>query len=393
MSFLIGRHFNMPLNIGVDDLEDLARGAAFLGTGGGGDPYIGRLFAQESFARYGVPRIMDASDVPDNALVCSIAGFGAPTVQVEKLIRGDEVMAALKTLEAHLGRSIDALVPAEIGGGNSLLPLAIAAMRGLPVVDGDGMGRAFPELQMNSFSLEGIRSTPLVVIDEFHNSAIIDAVNDRVAEGMARALSIQMGLRVFVACFPMSGAQLKSAVVRGTLSAALRVGRAIRLGRSRGDAVAAVIECLASTQPYGMGYVVFDGKIADLQRNTADGFAFGTCRLASLDGSNHDAIVEFQNENLVVRRNEMVLAVVPDLICIVDRDTGEPIPTQSLRYGQRVKVIAVPAPACLRTPAALAVMGPSAFHLSVPFVPVEKLARSAEEAWGREEPSGPRPLP
>jgi len=356
----------MPLTIAIDDLEDLARGAAFLGTGGGGDPHIGRLVAAEAFARHGAPRIVAATDLPDDALVCSIAGFGAPTVQVEKLIRGDEVMAALDRLEAHLGRRIDALLPAEIGGGNSLLPLAAGAMRGLPVVDGDGMGRAFPELQMNSFSLNGIRVTPLVVIDEYHNSAVIHAVTDKVAEDMTRALAIQMGLRVFIACFPMEGARMKAAVVPGTLTAALAVGRAIRLGRSGGDAVAALVECLRTTPPYGGGAALFDGKIIDLERRTADGFASGLARVAALEGEGV-AEVLFQNENLVVRVGGTVLAIVPDLICIVDRDTGEPIPTQSLRYGQRIRIIAAPAPAQLRTDAALRVMGPAAFGLPHPY--------------------------
>ena len=39
--------------IKVEDLRDLARGAAVLGTGGGGDPYVGRLLAQQAIRRHG----------------------------------------------------------------------------------------------------------------------------------------------------------------------------------------------------------------------------------------------------------------------------------------------------------------------------------------------------
>jgi DUF917 family protein len=35
----------------------------------------------------------------------------------------------------------------EIGGANGLEPLCIGARLGLPVIDADFMGRAFPELQ------------------------------------------------------------------------------------------------------------------------------------------------------------------------------------------------------------------------------------------------------
>jgi len=45
------------------------------------------------------------------------------------------------------------------GGSNALIPLVCALQLGLPVVDGDGMGRAFPELQMDSFAILGCRAT------------------------------------------------------------------------------------------------------------------------------------------------------------------------------------------------------------------------------------------
>ena len=55
-------------------------------------------------------------------------------------------------LEAHRGafqgRRVTALLAAEAGGGNCLEPLVVGARLGLPVVDGDLMGRAFPELQV-----------------------------------------------------------------------------------------------------------------------------------------------------------------------------------------------------------------------------------------------------
>jgi DUF917 family protein len=41
----------MSLRLTVSDVPDLARGAAFLGTGGGGNPYIGRLWSNERCRR------------------------------------------------------------------------------------------------------------------------------------------------------------------------------------------------------------------------------------------------------------------------------------------------------------------------------------------------------
>ncbi len=79
------------------------------------------------------------------------------------------------------------------------------------------------------------------------------------------------------------------------------------------------------------------------------------------DGSELE--IAFQNENLVARRDGRLVAVVPDLICVLDAETAEPITTERLRYGQRVRVIGVSTPDLMRTPEALAVFGPSCFGL------------------------------
>lgn len=76
----------MGLRLSQEDLPDLARGAAFLGTGGGGNPYVGRLMVERAMADTGQKlELLDLMDVPDNALVIPTAMMGAPTCIVEKL--------------------------------------------------------------------------------------------------------------------------------------------------------------------------------------------------------------------------------------------------------------------------------------------------------------------
>ena len=49
--------------IGVQALHDIARGAAVLGTGGGGDPYIGRLLAEQAIRERGPVQLVDLDEV------------------------------------------------------------------------------------------------------------------------------------------------------------------------------------------------------------------------------------------------------------------------------------------------------------------------------------------
>lgn len=58
---------------------------------------------------------------------------------------------------------------------------------------------------------------------------------------------------------------------------------------------------------------------------------------------------------------------------MVDSETGEPIPTEEVRYGLRVSILGIPAPPLLKTPTALKVVGPQAFGYpedEVQFVPI-----------------------
>jgi len=72
----------------------------------------------------------------------------------------------------------------------------------------------------------------------------------------------------------------------------------------------------------------------------------------------------------IIRRDKEIVATVPDLISLVDEATGKPVSTEIVRYGLRVVVVGVPAPAALTTPGALRVVGPVAFRYNVPFRPL-----------------------
>src|SRR5271155_2075242 len=85
--------------IGVADLDDIAIGGAILGTGGGGDPYIGKLLAQQAIRKHGPVRLIDVVEMKDDELAVSCAMMGAPTVLIEKIPQGDEVMISFRKLE------------------------------------------------------------------------------------------------------------------------------------------------------------------------------------------------------------------------------------------------------------------------------------------------------
>lgn len=352
--------------VDADTLESLSLGAGILGTGGGGNPYVAKVWAACALADGAVFEVVDPAELADDDWFAGSGGIGAPTVSVEKLRRGDEEVRALRALEAHLGVRLAGVVPMEVGGGNAIRPLIAAAQAGLPLVDADGMGRAFPELQMVTFFMYGVPPCPGSIADDKGQEAVFTAApSPRHLERLARVLTIEMGGTAGMALAPMTGDQLKRTAIPRTISVARDLGAAVRAARDRhADPLEAV---LAATG----GRRLLAGKIVDVERRTATGFARGRLSLQGSGPYGSSLEVDFQNENLIARVDGAPIATVPDLICIVTAQDAEPITTELLRYGQRVAVLGIPCHPMLRGPQALAAVGPRAFGYDLDYTPLE----------------------
>jgi hypothetical protein len=349
-----------------DNLEAIAMGAGILGTGGGGNPYIGQLRARQAIKEHGPVTVLDPDELPDDAQVICVGGIGAPTVGIEK-VRDLQSLYALRAIEEFTGKKATALISNEIGGSNSVEPLIPAAMTGLPVVDADGMGRAFPEFQMKTFFVYGVPCCPMAIADEKGNTVVIpETISPAWAERLARAITVQMGCVACYAVAPMTAEQVRRTAVLNTLSLARNLGDAVITARVRGEDP---IESILGTCP---GKILFNGKIADVDRRTTAGFARGSLSIEGLADYNGERLaIEFQNENLIARRDGQIVCTVPDLICVVDSETGEPVTTELLRYGMRVIVLGLPAPDLWTTPEGLAVAGPRVFGYDTDFSPIQ----------------------
>lgn len=347
----------------VGDLTLVARGAAILGTGGGGDPYVGRLMAEQALRDHGPVSLVALEDVPDDATVFPVAMMGAPTVMVEKLPTSDQFVGAVRMLSTYLGRPVTHLACAEAGGINSMIPIIAAAQLGLPLVDADLMGRAFPELQMVLPTLAGIPGTPMSIADEKGNCGILQTVDNRWSERLSRVMTIEMGCSAIISNVVMDGATMRANAVGGTLGLCHRLGAAIEAARSaKRPPVEAVVRTLCGRVVLGAA------KVVDVERRTSTGFARGEATLVPLAAgpdTDERLVLHFQNEHLLATRHldgdSRVEVTTPDLIIVLDADTGEPITTEGLRFGQRVSVVAAPCDERWHSPAGIELVGPRYF--------------------------------
>ena len=350
--------------IPLRDLDFLATGAWVLGTGGGGDPYCSLVAARELYRAGQSVTLIDPADLADDDLVAMVSFQGAPLVNSERLPDPALMRKAIRVMENYIGGRFAAVMSAEIGGSNGVQPLLAAAAMGLPLVDADAMGRAFPDVSKTCFAVRDLRPWPLTVVDIRRNVAIIPKGVDWFwMERISRQIVTEMGSTASTCKAPRTGREVREHGILGSVTRAIGIGRLLDdARRSHVDPVGALLDAEG-------GMELFRGKVVDVRRRTMSGFLRGETSIEGLDGYRGERFdLSFQNEFSVGKREGAVAITVPDLICVLDSLSGEAIGTETLRYGQRVTVIAMPSPPVFLSDKGLQHAGPAAFGFDIPFV-------------------------
>ncbi|MGC2414560.1 MAG: DUF917 domain-containing protein [Stellaceae bacterium] len=349
--------------ITLDDIEALAVGAWILGTGGGGSPYLGLLNMRRLYGEGHCVQLMSPLDLADDDRVAVVSNMGAPLVGQERLTDSRSIARAVQIQEEYSGRKFRAVMSLEIGGGNGIQPLMAAAHLGLPVVDADTMGRAYPEAQMTSVAVGGLTPYPCALYDPRGIEAVVTRVPDwKWMERASRKICVEMGSIASTCKAPRTGAEIKEWGIHFTTSKAIGIGRRVREAqRQHEDPVAAILD-------EARGKQLFRGKVVDVGRRTTEGFLRGRVVIEGLDEDRESRLeIAFQNEWVVAWRDGEAIAMSPDLICVLDTVSGNAAGTETVRYGMRVTVVALPAPPVFLTPKGLAHVGPRAFGYDLDF--------------------------
>jgi len=99
----------------------------------------------------------------------------------------------------------------------------------------------------------------------------------------------------------------------------------------------------------------------------------GEATINHFDNAGEPLKISIKNEYLLATLDNRVVASVPDLIVIVEYETGTPINAERLRYGQRVAVFAIGCPQFYRTKAALKAVAPRCFGFDMDYIALEDI--------------------
>ena len=365
----------------IQEATDFVRGCTFYATGGGGLPENGIESLMSEINEKGFVQITDISEIPDDAVaVCpflmgsiaphdeatlkEMAGFGfIDGVNKEKT----RLAKAIQELEAYTGVKTTVVVPIELAGANTSGPISAGSSLGMMAVDGDYCGRAILEILQITPYLYDRKWLPVASVDEWDNVCIIKkATNLRVVERIGKLISAGAYGLAGQAGFIMSGKELKETVIAGTLSKSYELGKFIR------EAQEAHLDHIPQkiAEKVG-GWVLAEGKRTDFEDEDRIGYYWGTTTIQSDAGDEYK--IWFKNENHVCWKNGEPFVSSPDLICVVDRHTGEPIPNPKMRQAQEVAIIVLPCDERLRQDKIKKVLDPQYFGFEdISYVPVEE---------------------
>jgi len=367
----------------VKDTEDLCVGATILGTGGGGSLETGLSYFRHLLNAGKKIRMISMEDVPDDAIVIHPAGVGsiAPSGDkkrrtwdstVEGLFDTDHpLLSGLRLMEEIIGTKVYAIVPVEIGGMNTALAALLASLANIPFVDADTIGRAKPELEMQSYTLHGIPITPLILFDGRGNTVIVRSVAGyRDAEQIARSLSVLWGGATSVRC-PVKGDVFKKSIIPGGVSKSIEIGKARREAIERGD------DPLKAVIGASGGTLLFQGQVTQFEWQDRGGFMFGSYQITGKDRfEGHVFKIWMKNENLISWMDEEPYVISPDLICAVKTDGATPFTNDEVRKGMDVTVFGVPPHPLWRTPEGIELVSAVHFGYDLPYRPLEAVVKT-----------------
>ncbi|WP_033288596.1 DUF917 domain-containing protein [Amycolatopsis jejuensis] len=328
-------------------IDDLLRGAVHFGSGSGGDPYLGRQMLTAAIRRYGPVPLADPSTMDPDALVLPVAYAGPPSVLVEKAHGEVDAETLRAAVEARAGRSCAAVVPVQCAGVNAAVPLAVAAQLGLPCLDADLMRRCFPSIDLTIPRLAGYPIQPVTMVGGAGVLAEFSTGDSAVLGELLRAVLPGLGLTALISAYHLTAGDCARLDLGGSVSECTRIGAA----RSQPEYLLAC-----------RGRLLCQGTVVELMQNSTDTWPRGVVSLHTPEGF---VRIDFQNENLIVSREGVVLATVPDLINLADPASGTLIQTIDLTVGQDVDVVASPADPRWHTPEGIAMAGPRAFGYAV----------------------------
>ncbi|OKL60006.1 hypothetical protein UA08_04891 [Talaromyces atroroseus] len=381
------------------DLEWLSDGCYVLGCAGGGSPFSEFLRLRDQVRAGYTMRVVDASSLKDDAIVYWGGHMGSPAVSTERLANDETEQAVVELMEYYGHKKIDAFIDLEIGGGNGLQGLALGSTKnqGCPTIDADFMaylGRAYPTYwQTTLCAFEEAALVPCAIASGDGKTILMTkTTNDEIVDRALRAACSEMGSRVGMAAKPTTKHAVVNYSVLNTVSLAWRIGRTIACAHATNTISTVAEQMIEECGGPNAAKILFRGKIISVERRLFKGHSHGELVIQQVETSEQEDMsdlpltpavasggvlrIPFKNENIYAKHvsddgTEKYIATVPDLISVLDTQSGRALGVPEFRYGVMVTVLGITcSPRWTQTKKGLEIGGPAAFGYDIEYKPL-----------------------
>lgn len=331
--------------LNIQDIKHILYGATFLGSGGGGALKEGLKLLKEVSEKGQVElEMIDPSDMKSDEYAATVAGIGSPRA-LEEVGFGQEGGCAFETMQKlafFSGKKLKYTMAGELGGFNTMVPIYVSIQKGIPFIDGDGNGRAVPELGTGLFPIYNILPTPLVLAGKNGDVVVAylkDPEDSSSAENIARHVCLAYGMSAAFCTWVVNGKDINEKLAPKSISNVQKIGEFILNMKEKNLDIGKEIKKIDGCKE------ICRGVIREVKLNIDGGFDFGTTIIEGTGkyGGN-TYFIDFKNENLLVRdASNSILITVPDLICMINLDTLEPITNADTKEGMNIAYYSMPA--------------------------------------------------
>lgn len=327
----------VPAAFGITDFYYVAAGAAVFGSGGGGS-YTDAVAVLGELSRTPFTPV-PVQSYPGGVNACVLAMMGSPDAGQSLHLQDIKgaIYNTVLALENATAAQYSWAAPVELGALNSLIPLIAGTMdQELTVVDGDGCGRAVPQLVNTTYSgAAPLLVSPCVLGNQatdpaLAQSTVLNVSTTAQAETLARGVvTADFGsIAGFAAWSSLASNQfaLSGNYIEGTLSQAWLLGQYL-LDSASPPSAADVAAYIGSISGRATSVIASGLYITSVSQTTAGGFDTGIVRLDNAPAGQPSTATYYlynTNESLLLYSSaaSAPLAVAPDSICYYSESTG-----------------------------------------------------------------------
>jgi DUF917 family protein len=321
-----------------EDGYAVVMGGTVLGAGGGGPIEGGKKLSTLSTSM-GQPTLISLDDLDDDDLVITASAVGAPAA-INQFTLPVDALKAMELVQEKLNKPIAGIITNENGPASGVNGWLQSAVMNIPMVDCPANGRAHPTGLMGAMGIHRLPEYNSIQAAVGGNPATGKYLNMtvegkiEVTANLVRQAAVQADGFVAVVRDPLPVSYLKENAAPGATTQAMNIGHAMINAMDKG-ASAVISAILESTG----GRIFCEGKIQARELTTVGGYDVGNLRVV---GTNSVSI-SFWNEYMTVETDDgQRHATFPDLITVINLDSGIPLQSSDIKDGDNVAVLVVP---------------------------------------------------